>query len=1037
MPEKKDQSKSVTRIPTGINLRHRLQGDGSFYRFAWSPDGKMLAAPCFDSNVWLWCTETGHLLHVLKGHKGIVNCVAWSPDGRMLVSGGPDKTCKLWDIERGEVYREFVDSSMRYIYSFAWSTNGRILASASRDGMVRLWNIETGKVFRTLRGGDLSAIGSLAWSKDGERLAIGSISDSGSHGSFIQVKNVVNGRQIWSASLDTSKGLFSKPKQNAYIVAWSQDERVIASTSIDPTIRLWASESGKKLGILEGHTGQVTNISFSSDGHYFASKSFDGTVRLWRCKDWNTIAILREPSHFWSDHIAFNPKSHSLATYDSENKSIRVWDLDWAVLDAALVEASVHYTTAKIALVGDSGVGKTGLGWRLAHKEFKEHPSTHGQQFWVIDELGTTRKDGTECEAVLWDLAGQPDYRLVHSLFLDDVDIALVLFDPANRERPLSGVEFWLKQLIQGEKHQCRLILIGARVDRGTSTLLTSELEEYCKRRGISGGYVATSALRGDGLPELMQLIKSHIPWEEMPATITTATFKRIKEYVLSLKESGRQTSLLVSPEELRKLLRETDKNWEFTVNEMMTAVQHLETHGYVTILRASSGEETILLFPDVLVNLASSFVLEARRNPMGLGVLEEERLLHGGYSFPELNNLTEEESEVLLDAVTALFLKHNLCFRETFTERTFLVYPSLINEKRPRVENIETFDDVSYKVSGSVENVYAAIVVLLGYTNTFTRKHQWQNQAQYELGEVEICGFRQVAEHEGEIELVLYYGSNTPSEVRSLFQGLFERFLKRRDVSVIRFPSIICPNCGKRQERSVVMNQIQDRLEFLFCNKCGTRMSIPSADEITRLAPKAQHILDDEQIVVRRRTAFEEALVWVKSIMRERGDETIRSSCFISYAWGEPTQEKWVLKLAKDLRNAGIGIILDRWHNPPGASITEFIERIEVSDYVISVGTPAYLEKYMEKDEDRVVNAEFRLIGTILRMRKKKRERVIPILLSGNQQTSFPSLLRDSVYVDFRAEDKYFIKLFNLILRLHNIPFEHPNLDDLREAMR
>ena len=46
-------------------------------------------------------------------------------------------------------------------------------------------------------------------------------------------------------------------------------------------------------------------------------------------------------------------------------------------------------TTAKIVLVGDSGVGKTGLGWRLAHGEFKEHSSTHGQQFWVLSELGT------------------------------------------------------------------------------------------------------------------------------------------------------------------------------------------------------------------------------------------------------------------------------------------------------------------------------------------------------------------------------------------------------------------------------------------------------------------------------------------------------------------------------------------------------------------------------------------------------------------------------------------------------------------------
>ena len=71
----------------------------------------------------------------------------------------------------------------------------------------------------------------------------------------------------------------------------------------------------------------------------------------------------------------------------------------------------------------------------------------------------------------LWDLAGQPDYRLVHSLFLDDVDTALVLFDPTNRQEPLSGVDFWLNQLKRKDKDLCNSILVGARTDRGTSTL--------------------------------------------------------------------------------------------------------------------------------------------------------------------------------------------------------------------------------------------------------------------------------------------------------------------------------------------------------------------------------------------------------------------------------------------------------------------------------------------------------------------------------------------------------------------------------------
>ena len=65
----------------------------------------------------------------------------------------------------------------------------------------------------------------------------------------------------------------------------------------------------------------------------------------------------------------------------------------------------------------------------------------------MIDQLGRTRQDGTQFEAVLWDLAGQPDYRLIHALFLDQANLGLLVFDPTNRERPLAGVEYWLRHL--------------------------------------------------------------------------------------------------------------------------------------------------------------------------------------------------------------------------------------------------------------------------------------------------------------------------------------------------------------------------------------------------------------------------------------------------------------------------------------------------------------------------------------------------------------------------------------------------------------
>jgi hypothetical protein len=222
--------------------------------------------------------------------------------------------------------------------------------------------------------------------------------------------------------------------------------------------------------------------------------------------------------------------------------------------------------------------------------------------------LGRRRRDGTECEAILWDLAGQPDYRLIHALFLDDADLALVLFDASDIHNPLHGVEFWLKQL-QGGQSRCPTILVGAQVDRGTPTLTQEELEAFCRQHGIYGP-ISTSARTGEGLDALVDQMQALIPWDDKPATVTTTTFKRIKDYVLGLKGAETDRRTIVRPEELCQRLEATDPSWQFTDAEMLTAVGHLENYGYVKRLRTSQGETRILLAAELLNNLASSFVL-------------------------------------------------------------------------------------------------------------------------------------------------------------------------------------------------------------------------------------------------------------------------------------------------------------------------------------------------------------------------------------------------------------------------------------------
>jgi len=43
------------------------------------------------------------------------------------------------------------------------------------------------------------------------------------------------------------------------------------------------------------------------------------------------------------------------------------------------------------------------------------------------------------------------------------------------------------------------------------------------------------------------------IPWDDKPSTVTTETFKRIKDFVLNLKEDSRRLEVILTPEELRQ----------------------------------------------------------------------------------------------------------------------------------------------------------------------------------------------------------------------------------------------------------------------------------------------------------------------------------------------------------------------------------------------------------------------------------------------------------------------------------------------------
>ncbi len=1087
--------------PNGFTLNQVFEGHSeTINRLDFSPDGHLLASSSFDGTIIFWELRTGQLQRRFKTASGYPRTLKFSPDGVWLAVGCHDKTIQLW--HHGKLEHTLV-KHQGSVNTVGWSPDNRWLASGAEDGKVILWDTQSWQVCQILTGHSRS-VNTLEFSPTGDYLA------SGADDKLIQFWSPLTGQL--QRTLKGHTGMVLN-------VACSPTQPLLLSAASDKTIRVWETETGRLLRVLEGHTDVVYKLAFSHDGQLLASQGDDHTVRFWRGDASAPVAVLEESaeSQLWLGGLAFHPQQPWLATLGDKSRVIRLWQLDiqailaqqpvknrrrtgltewwtkirqWvntatvsapvtATTTASLVGPTsaspppvllsppVHYTTAKIALVGDSGVGKTGLGWRIAHGHFKEHASTHGQQFWVIEDFGATREDGTECEAVLWDLAGQPDYRLIHALFLDDVDLALVLFDPTHPHEPLKGVEYWLNQLHHHcLKRTCHSILVGARVDRGMPTLTKEELQHFCQTQKVTHGYLLSSAATGEGLSELMQRIRQAICWEEMTTTVTTVTFRRIKDFVLALKEDNQRTAVLWSPAHIRTQLSQLDPHWQFSEAELLTALQHLATHGYVSLLRSSQGETFILLVPELLTNLASSLVLEARRHEKGLGALEEQRVLCGGYKLAELQSLLPKEQEVLLDATLVLFLEHTVCFREPFEGQTLLVFPSLINQKRPALDKVPMVEDVSYTVTGAVENIYASLVVLLGYTNMFTRIHHWQNQAQYEIGggvrmaeaereaRMELCGFHKLEEREGELELVLSFSRYTQEANKVLFRQLVERFLQGREVTVTSYWPVVCSVCGYQQERSEVTKRLKTSKSFMFCGECGGKIKLSSVsgeekeprDEKTVKTVETgevlaeRHLLESEQLLAYGRTQFAKALVWVKGYLRDRTPSQPSPSCFISYAWGVPEHERWVRKFAEDMLDGGVEVILDDWDNAIiGSSVPRFISRLETCDFIVVVGTPLFLDKYQNRVSatGSVVAAEVDLIAQRLIRTETEKSTVLPILLAGEDRTSLPALLRGRSYADFRDSIFYFSRLFDLLLTMYRIDFRDSSVRDLREELR
>ncbi|MBZ0293997.1 MAG: TIR domain-containing protein [Anaerolineae bacterium] len=788
-------------------------------RLAWSPVRNELASTSFDRSILIWdLTDRSPFPRIrLEGHRDWVSSVAWSPDGEMLASSSGDNTVRLWNVHQ-EQSVGILTGHGRTVFDLDWSHATNALASVSGDGSVAVWNPYTADLIALMRGHS-GAVYSVAWRGDGRTLATGSEDHS---------------IRIWDVEAGQTRRVLEGHGGAVYALAWSPDNELLASASADYTIRIW----GRRTTVLEMHTGIICDIGFSADGSFLASKSLDGTVRVWRTDTWECVSVIDElAARYWTAGLAFHPKQPVLATLGFEDQMIRVWKFDPARLrDAIPVETVVRYTNAKVVLVGDSGVGKTSLAEALCERPFRETTdSTHGRQVHRFHSEETFQENVSEQrEILLWDMAGQPGYRLIHQLHLNEVVLALVMFSVMGDGDPFTGVRHWdraLKhaELVRGHSHVAmQKFLVAGRIDRGGQGVSRDRIELLLEKLGFNG-YYATSARDGYNIPELASAIRNAIPWDQLPKVNSTRLFQRIKNYLTGVRDDNHLLHTIDQLYDTFAFHNEdiVDQYPDLRI-QFETCISLVESQG---LIKRFSFGNLVLLKPEMVDAYASALITAARDEAEGLGLISEKEARAGNFRMSEDERIdNKEEEELLLIATIEDLIKHEIAIRDEEEEgKVNIIFPSqssrLYQSKPPEPDANTTI----WQFEGAVLNIYTTLLVRMWNTGRFQYRDNYENAAFYTTANGTQFKLFLFHTDSGEGELQLFTSGQDSAGTRTYIEEYINVHLLRRALprSVKRRVVTVCGNCGTVMNDTIVRKRLQMKKSWLNCPVCDNRISL------------------------------------------------------------------------------------------------------------------------------------------------------------------------------------------------------------------
>lgn len=264
--------------------------------------------------------------------------VCYSPDGKSLVMSGDEQFgSSLWDLSA----RKQLTPTFRRLAGSCFMPEGKVAVISAFLNGVAFWDVASEKRIRSWTWNKEEEVVSVAVSPDGAAIAVVTFSHihandpKGSHRAFVI--------HLWDVKANKERLAIRDPEKYRGIPGdigfgvkdvpvFSPDGKVLATTTRQPTIRLWDVASGKELRKLEGHQDTVSCVAFSPDGRLLASGAsgcdpgeVDRRILIWDVQTGEKVGTLdgHEKSVL---SVAFSPDGWLLAS-SSEDDTIRIWEL--------------------------------------------------------------------------------------------------------------------------------------------------------------------------------------------------------------------------------------------------------------------------------------------------------------------------------------------------------------------------------------------------------------------------------------------------------------------------------------------------------------------------------------------------------------------------------------------------------------------------------------------------------------------------------------------------------------------------------------